>query len=243
MAQVGKGFLWASDTKGLSVHRPVSQVQGAKKINPKMRLLGKQRDFHLKATQMAGGFPTKYSLPRNVAFKIFMLCVFWALNRQETNTQSSWMEKCLLQNHGDLCMPNFHKRWNLPDSEHLWNLSSLPKWQTLTFIARADLSNLDITKCPHHRQASVWQTCGGGRRLLPSKPTCPLVALTFSILVCIPHTQMKCYKSKTPEWHLLQFPCNHRVAVRTREGREDICDTSLDKTVGRIAQAGKGQES
>lgn len=172
-----------------------------------MRLLGKQRTLHLKATQLAGFFPTKYWLPHNVSFKSLLLCVFWALNTQEMNTQSFWMETRLFQKHRDLCMSNFHKWWNRPDSEHLWNLSSLPKWQAFTFIARADLSNFDITKHPHHRQASVWQTsvwqtCGGGRRLLPSKPTRPLVALIFSTLVCIPHTQTKCCESKTPEWPL-----------------------------------------
>lgn len=50
----------------------------------------------------------------------------------------------------------------------------------ITNLHRANLMNLDITTYPHHSQGSICrQTCGGGGRLLTSKPTCLNVALVY----------------------------------------------------------------
>lgn len=160
-----------------------------------------------------------------------MLCVFWAMNVQEMNTQS-WMERRLFQ--GDFLMSNFHKWWNLPDSEHLWDISLLPKRQAFTFIARADLSNLDITKCPHCRQAGLWQNGAGGQRLLLSKPTCLLAALVFFpySFVFLTHRWNAVKAKHQNDLSMLQLLPNHRAGATASGGREAIGDTSLEKTSG-----------
>lgn len=130
--------------------------------------------------------------------------------------------------------------WSLPAPQHMRNWSWPQKRQTFTFISTAGLSNPDILKYPHHRQVCIWQTCGGGRRLLASKPTCLLVALGFfSILVCIPHTQMKHSRTRTPEWPLTATVLMKPLSCSQSQRGKRIFMISLWKKIADwIAQVG-----